>query len=226
VADFWPREVAWAAPSHVDFTAIPQPPGGTDTSGRLVEDRLIGSFCLASLLGEIMHQCRTAVLCSIVTVAAILSATSAARAINGPGALYVAGATHTSTHWNIQVGVPTIAEIRSVGSEVGTPKPATITVLIKNSQFGNTTLTATRIGSTSNYTFTYKSPVNACNTTIVAYVIDGQNASNDLLDDGLMNNSGTSAAGFRFVDANGRPIDCTGVGTTPSAWGGVKTLFQ
>jgi len=168
----------------------------------------------------------------IVTVAASLCVASAAIAANGPGALYVAGASNTPTHWNIPIGVATNAEIRGVGSEVGSPLPATITVIVKSSQFGNTFLVGTRIGLTNDYSFSYTPPAvangddfNACNTTIVAYVTTSQNSSNDLIDDGLANGSSSSAAGFRFLDGAGVPIECT-VGVAPSTWGNVKKLFD
>jgi len=106
-------------------------------------------------------------------------------------------------------------------------------VTIKSSQFRNSFVTGTRIGLTNNYAFTYTPPAiahgdrfDACNTTIVAYVGENQNASNDLMDDNLLNGSSGSAAGFRFVDGSGHPIDCTVVGTTSSTWGTLKKLFD
>jgi hypothetical protein len=167
-----------------------------------------------------------------VTVAASLWAASGAQAANGPGSLYVAGASTTPTHWNIPIGVPTNAEIQGVGSEVGSPLPATITVIVKSTEWGNTYLTATQIGVTNNYAFTYTPPAtangddfNACGSTIVSYVNEGRNSNNDLIDDGLQNGSSNTTSGFRFYDGAGVPIECT-VGVTPSTWGGVKTLFQ
>ena len=60
------------------------------------------------------------------------------------------------------LGSTVAAEIRGVStSEVGSPLPATITVIVKSSQWGNTALTATRIGTTNNYAFTYTPPTRA-----------------------------------------------------------------
>jgi hypothetical protein len=162
-----------------------------------------------------------------------LLATSSAWAVNGPGSLFVSGASHTPTHWNIPIGVATNAEIRGVGSEVGSPLPATIVVIIKSSAFGNTFLTGFQIGTSNNYSFTYTPPAiangddfDACNTTVVAYVENGRNSDNDLIDDGVQNNSSGAAAGFRFVDAAGRPIDCVFLGAESSPWSGVKGRYR
>jgi hypothetical protein len=165
--------------------------------------------------------------------ASLVLLAGSAEAVNGPGALFVAGATSTPTHYNIPIGVPTAAEIRGVGSEVGSPLPATISVIIKSSSFGNATVTANRIGSTNNYAFTYTPPAigsgsqfDACETTIVAYVSNAQNTSNDWIDDAVLNGSGTAAAGFRFVDAQGVLIPCPVVGVEPATWSVAKQLYQ
>jgi hypothetical protein len=169
-----------------------------------------------------------------VTVALLLAACPAVSiAAQGAGSLFVAGATHTPTHWNIQIGVPTTAEIQGVTtSEVGDPLPATITVIVKSSLFGNTSLVGTRIDATSNYSFTYTPPsiatgsaFNACETTVVSYVTEALNTNNDLLDDGLQNGSRNDASGFRFVDAEGQLISCV-LGVEPSTWGQVKIRFE
>jgi hypothetical protein len=152
----------------------------------------------------------------------------------GAGSLFVAGATGNPTHFDIQIGVPTNAEIRGVPtSEAGDPLPATIDVIVKSSQFGNTTVTGTRIGLTNNYSFTYTPPAiangdefDACATTIVAYITNGNNSNNDLIDDGLQNGSSNASAGFRFVDANGDPIDCEVLGVEPTPWAGFKSLYR
>jgi len=155
------------------------------------------------------------------------------HAANGPGALFVSGATKTPTHWNIPIGVATAAEIRGVGAEAGSPLAAKITVIIKSTFFGNTSVTATRIGLTNNYAFTYTPPAiangdgfDACGTTIVAYMNLGQNSTNDLMDDGLLNGSASTAAGFRYTYADGSAVICEGVGTAPATWSTVKRLFN
>ena len=156
-------------------------------------------------------------------------ASTASRADIGAGSLYVAGATNTPTHWNIVPGVTITAEIQGVStSEVGDPLPATIDVWVKSSHFGNTQLTATRIGLSSDYSFTYTPPTQsegACGTTIVVYQDLGNKANNDLLDDGLQNGSASAASGFRFVTGSGESVDCP-LAVQPSRWGSVKHLYD
>jgi hypothetical protein len=168
--------------------------------------------------------------CALVLAVAFASS---AMAANGPGSLFVAGASSTPTHWNIPIGVETCAEIRGVGTEVGDPLPPTITVIVKSSEFGNTTLVGTRIGVTNDYSFCWTPPAtangdlfDACGTTVVAYVSNGQNTSNDIIDDGVQNASSNAAAGFRFVDGNGDPIECIVLGVDEAPWSGVKTLYR
>jgi hypothetical protein len=165
---------------------------------------------------------------------ALLLPASFAWAAQGAGSLYVAGASGNPTHWDIPIGVPTVAEIRGVlASEVGGTLTPTITVIVKSSHFGNTVLVGTRIGLTSDYSFSYTPPAvaagddfDACATTIVAYHENGQNTNNDLIDDGLQNGSSNSAAGFRFVDGAGDPIDCIDVGVDASTWSTVKSRYR
>jgi hypothetical protein len=167
-------------------------------------------------------------------IAVLLSAPLAWGAI-GAGSLYVASSpSQNPTHWDIPIGVPVVAEIRGVlASEVGGSFPPTITVIVKSSDFGNTFLTATRIGMTADYTFTYTAPAvangdpfDACNTTIVAYVENGQNSNNDLIDDGQQNGSSNAACGFRFLNAAGQTIPCGPVGVEPRPWSSVKALYR
>ena len=160
-------------------------------------------------------------------------ASSAAEAQIGAGSVIVAGATSTPTHWNIPIGVPTTAQICGVTTaEAGGPLPATLSVWVKSSFFGNTMLTATWVGGDC-YEFTYTPPalangdgLNACNTTIVSYVTVGLNANNDVCDDGVDNGSGTAASGFRFVDAFGVPIECPVVGVEDAPWSLIKGLYR
>jgi hypothetical protein len=156
-----------------------------------------------------------------------------ASAANGAGSLYVAGATNTPTHWNVVLGSTVAAEIRGVSTaEVGSPLPATLTVYVKSSVWGNTTLTATRIGTSSDYAFTYTPPTravdgfDACATTVVAYQSVGLNSNNDYLDDGLKNSTVGAACGFRFVNSNGAPLDCVQVGIEAQPWGAVKQIYR
>lgn len=166
--------------------------------------------------------------------ALVWALTPGAWAANGAGSLYVAGATSNPTHWDIPIGVPTVAEIRGVStSEVGNPLPATIPVIVKSSDFNNITVTGTRIGLTNDYTFTFTPPAtangdkfDACNTGIVAYQTSGNNSNNDLIDDGLLNGSSSAAAGFRYTNANNEPLPCEFVGVEPAPWTGFKSLYR
>jgi hypothetical protein len=171
---------------------------------------------------------RSARVARVAMLLTIVLSAPLAWGAQGAGSLFVAGATHNPTHWDIPVGVPTTAEIRGVlASELGGSFPPTITVIVKSSNFGNTSLTATRIGMTADYTFDYTPPADrACQTTIVAYVENGQNSNNDLIDDGLQNGSTNSAAGFRFVDANGDTIPCQVLGVDGRPWSAVKSLYR
>ena len=165
---------------------------------------------------------------------AVVLVASSAWGVQGAGSLYVAGASTTPTHWNIPIGVPIKAEIQGVDpAETGGSLPATLTVIVKSSAFGNTYLVGTQIGTSANYTFTYTAPAiangdeaDACGTTIVAYVTEGMNSNNDLIDDGMQNGSTNSASGFRFVDGNGDPIECIKIGVAPAPWSAVKSLYR
>lgn len=164
-----------------------------------------------------------------VAVALTVVAATGVRAEIGAGSLFVASASHTPTKWNIVPGIAVNAEIRGVStSEVGDPLPATIAVYVKSEILGNVQLVGTRIDATSNYSFTYTPPTaleGACGTTVVAYNTVGNNSNNDLIDDGVQNGSANAAAGFRFVDPTGQPIECTS-GVEPRPWGGFKTLYR
>jgi len=183
-----------------------------------------------------MHSQKKIVrLLGCAVAAATMLAGTAAFAVNGAGSLIVPGATCTPTHWNVPIGVPATAQICGVTTaEAGSPLPATITVWVKSSQWGNTQLTATLVDAVAGcYEFTYTPPAvangddfDACGTTIVSYVNVGMNANNDICDDGLDNGSGASASGFRFLDDSGAPIDCVSVGVEQAPWSQVKRLYQ
>lgn len=164
----------------------------------------------------------------VLSIAWLSLSLTAAQAANGPGALWVAGASTTPTHWNIPATGTTCAEIRGVEA----PLSATLTVWIKSTEMGNAQLLATRIGLTNNYAFCYTPPVwdggviGACSTTIVSYGTIGHNTSNDLIDDGILNGSAHAACGLRFIDAVGRPIECTPLPVVSPNWGRVKTLYR
>jgi hypothetical protein len=169
---------------------------------------------------------RSALACALVAI----GMAGVANAEHGTGSLFVAGATNTPTKWNIPSSSSTTAEIRGVStSEVGNPLPPTIDVFVKSSDFGNVAVIAVRIGTTADYTFTYTpaSPggMPMCGTTVVAYARLGLNTNNDLLDDGQQNGSRKASAGFRFVDASGRPEDCP-LGVEASLWGLVKARYR
>jgi hypothetical protein len=151
----------------------------------------------------------------------------------GAGSLVVAGATSTPTHWDIPIGVPTIAQICGVTTaEAGDPLPATLTVWVKSSFLGNTQLTANWIGGDC-YEFIYTPPsvangdgIDACETTVVAYVHVGLNANNDICDDGIDNDSHNAACGLRFVDEHGDPIICSVLGVEARPWSLIKELYR
>ena len=167
---------------------------------------------------------RVAVLLVVLAWGALASP---AGATIGDASLFVAGANSTPTHWDIPIGVPTTVELRGVSTaDVGGPLPAALTVWVKSSDFGNTMLTAMRIGVSSDYTFDYMPPAFACGTTVVAYLTLGYEANNDLADDGIANGSGTAASGLRFIDGNGMPIDCEPVSLGPETWGRLKALYR
>src|SRR5262249_23530156 len=80
------------------------------------------------------------------------------------------------------------------------------------------TVTGTISGTT--ITFNYNSPafpVGHCQTSQVAYdprPTDNQNGhgnepANDYIDDGILNQSAASGAGFAFLDENGNPNPCS-----------------
>lgn len=149
-----------------------------------------------------------------------------AWAVIGEGTLNVVGANSTPTHFDIPLGVATDATICGVTTaEVGDPLPATLTVWVKSSDFGNEMLTANRIDDTDCYAFSYTPPDYGCNTTIVAYQALGLDSNNDMADDGVMNDSGASASGFRFVDEFGEPIGCA-VPNGENSWGMVKSNYR
>jgi hypothetical protein len=140
-----------------------------------------------------------------------LLAVSAGEAGIAPGSLFCCNgafqAAGNPTHYDVQVGQTVTARID--GATDVSAGATTISVFVKSSALGNTTLTATRIAGTNNFAFTYNAPSIGCDTTIVAYQALGNNANNDYRDDGLKNDSAKAAAGFRFVDAQGSPIACS-----------------
>jgi hypothetical protein len=170
----------------------------------------------------------------LAVVAVALFGAPAAQAAIGAGSLIVSGANSTPTHWDIPIGVPTIAQICGVTTaEAGNPLPATIDVWVKSSQFGNTQLVATRLGTSDCYEFSYTPPAvangddfDACATTIVAYIEVGNNANNDVTKDGIDDDTPNAASGFRFVDGNGDPLDCHEVGVDSTHWSNVKKFYR
>lgn len=162
----------------------------------------------------------------ITTLALVCCMSGAAFATIGNATLAVAGANTTPTHFDIPLEVATTATLCGVStSEVGDPLPTTITVWVKSSELGNTMLTATRIGVTDCYEFSYTPPFWACGTTIVAYQRLGLDANNDVAMDGSLDGVWTGASGLRFVDEFGYPIECI-IPIRERSWGAVKQLFR
>jgi len=145
----------------------------------------------------------------------------------GAASLEVMGASSTPTHWDVPLGVETMAILWGVSvREVGNPLPPTIPVWIKSSDGENTMVVADRIADTNDYRFSYLPPGDACGSTIVAYTTNALSANNDLADDGVRNGSGRSASGIRFVDTQGEPLLCVITARTASSWGRVKSAYR
>src|SRR5262249_10275264 len=169
---------------------------------------------------------------------ALLSLAAAPRveAANAPGALCntpaiagCAGATDLTpfnpTHYGLKVGVTITSKILGAtdltGNETCTGGGAGGDVLLKSSPFGNTTVCGTLSGcpgAACTITFMFTAPngpdVCACQTSIVAYGSNGNNANNDIVNDGVHDGTPDSAAGFAFLDSQGQPIDTCGCATT------------
>jgi len=135
---------------------------------------------------------------------------------NTPGATGCAGATSlptfNSTHYALMPGVTITSKIIGatdlLGTETCSSGPAGVDVIIKSSQFGNETVCGSLSscpGAGCTITFTYTAPngpsVCACQTSIVAYGSNGNNADNDIIDNGVKDGSASSAAGFAFTDS-------------------------
>src|SRR5262249_28771979 len=175
---------------------------------------------------------------------ALLSLAAAPRveAANAPGALCntpaiagCAGATDlppfNPTHYGLQAGVTITSKILGAtdltGNETCSSGPAGVDVIIKSSQFGNTTvcgLLSSCPGAGCTITFMFTAPngpdVCACQTSIVAYGSNGNNATNDIVNDGVHDGTPDSAAGFAFVDSQGQVInscDCPTTTTTTTS---------
>ncbi len=131
-----------------------------------------------------------------------------AGALESPtGSLAHTGEQLNNTHWKVQAG-DTITGTISGATDAVVGSDGCVAVIIKSSDFGNTTLCGSLTGTT--ISFTWKVPATGvCNTTIVAYNKEGNNSNAGSLPGG----SSTTAAGFAIVDSSGDVItDC---GTTP-----------
>src|SRR5262245_2829237 len=172
------------------------------------------------------------VLFALLSIAAApRGATAAAEGTlcNTPAATGCAGATSlpvfNPTHYALMPGVTITSKIIGatdlVGNETCSSGPAGVDVIIKSSQFGNETVCGSLSscpGAGCTITFTYTAPngpnVCACQTSIVAYGSNGNNANNDIVNDGVHDGTPDSAAGFAFLDSQGQPIDTCGCATT------------
>jgi hypothetical protein len=116
---------------------------------------------------------------------------------------------HNNTHYKVQAGA-TIT-----GTIVGATdvSDGSVSVIIKSSSFGNTTLAGTASGGTITFSWTVPA-TGVCNTTIVAYRTNG-NLANNIIVKAANGSPGASvsAAGYAITDANGDVItDCGGGG--------------
>src|SRR5207248_791164 len=112
------------------------------------------------------------------------------------------------THYEVQIGTTITGKIIGAtdltGAETCSSGGSGVDVIVKSSNFGNTTLCGTLSGCPGpacTITYTYNAPLNGCETGVVAYKINGNNSNNDIIDDGIKNGSACAAAGYAYVDA-------------------------
>ncbi len=157
----------------------------------------------------------------VVVVAAAAALVPGAVAGIASGALNCTLPKYNPTHYAIQTGQTVTCTIDGASDASG---KTTVPVIIKSSDLGNTTVTGTvsGTGSSTKITFTYTAPVVACNTTIVAYISNGNNSNNSKITAG-----GTAAAGFAFVDASGKGITtCTPPPPNPLIYLGYADTYR
>lgn len=129
---------------------------------------------------------------------------------------------YNPTHYALPVGsMATVAIVGAsdlTGTETCNSSPG-VEVIIKSTPLGNTTICGTLSncpGDNCTVTFDYTAPANGCQTTNVAYKTNGNGATNDVIDDGLLNGSASAAAGLAYVKAAGdnAAVSCAAVSTT------------
>src|ERR1043165_1746338 len=102
----------------------------------------------------------------------------AATSFAGTGILYMAGQpTLNCTHYKVQAGTTATAQIVNATDVDQYAVNGMVTVTVKSSEFGNTEVQGTVEGTT--ITFSWTAPLSGCNTTIVAYGANGNNAQPD-----------------------------------------------
>ena len=128
------------------------------------------------------------------------------------------------THYRVQVGTTITGKIIGAtdltGAETCSSGGGGVDVIVKSSNFGNTTLCGTLSGCPGpacTITYTYNAPANGCDTGVVAYKTNGNNSNNDIIDDGIKNGSACAAAGYAYVDASGGLISCPAATTTTTS---------
>lgn len=147
---------------------------------------------------------KRSLLLAAFTALAVLVLVPSASAANAPGSLRCPTLSqYNNTHYGLAVGTTVTCTIEGATDVSNGP----VDVIIKSTTFGNTTVTGTAAGGV--ITFTFTAPNNGCDTVIVAYETSGNNSNNDFIDDGVKNGSGTSSAGFGYVNAQGQPILCS-----------------
>src|SRR5262249_9706227 len=193
--------------------------GGTFTStGYAIPSEQVGRAYVLTATGE----------SSGLVAEAVFWDPAAGSLCNTPTVSGCAGATalpvFNPTHYAVQIGTTITSKIIGAtdltGTETCSAGGSGVDVIVKSTPLGNTTLCGSLSGCPGagcTITFTYTAPDNGCQTEIVAYLTNGNNTNNDIIDDGILNGSGTAAGGLAFVDGSGNPIHTCGGATTTSS---------
>ena len=143
------------------------------------------------------------VLLAGLAVGAVLAFVPAASAAVAPGSLHCPTLSpYNSAHYGLEVGATVTCTIEGATDVADGP----VDVFIKSTALGNTTVAGVALGGV--ITFSFTAPANGCDTSVVAYGTNGNVSNNDFIDDGLQNGSGTNAAGFAYLNAQGQNPAC------------------
>lgn len=165
------------------------------------------------------------------SLVALLCGLSARQASAAPGSLCAGNAAcpgtstlavYNPTHYAVPVGdtanVAIVGATDLLGTETCGGNPG-VQVTFKHSLLGNVTTCGTLSGcpgASCTVSFSFTAPESGCQTGIVAYKTNGNNANNDIIDDGAKNGSASAVGGLAFVSSADDPaaISCAGVATT------------